>query len=246
MCIAYSSMGCGEGGENTNGRLLIIYMLYHFRKGTPLLAHENVPGFETEKMKDTAEQYGYRCVSIWCKPMDVNFHVGRPRKQHTCNKQIGILLAADGWGQRLGKPYLILMLTVFLYLFFNMSNWFVNCFYQFSALFSTFNHFSLNFNLFFKFSSCRIDVSMVFLSVFCHFPWWLHAFHLFFMVSHSKNLAFIMSHCCFNSFCFFIIIFHWLFIRLNPVQFILVDFHFQHGPHQGAFPTSRPFREWEE
>ena len=96
MCIAYSSMGCGEGGENTNGRLLIIYMLYHFRKGTPLLAHENVPGFETEKMKDTAEQYGYRCVSIWCKPMDVNFHVGRPRKQHTCNKQIGILLAADG------------------------------------------------------------------------------------------------------------------------------------------------------
>ena len=96
MCIAYSSMGCGEGGENTNGRLLIIYMLYHFRKGAPLLAHENVPGFETEKMKDTAEQYGYRCVSIWCKPMDVNFHVGRPRKQHTCNKQIGILLAADG------------------------------------------------------------------------------------------------------------------------------------------------------
>ena len=198
-------------------------------------------------MKDTAEQYGYRCVSIWCKPMDVNFHVGRPRKQHTCNKQIGILLAADGWGQRLGKPYLILMLTVFLYLFFNMSNWFVNCFYQFSALFSTFNHFSLNFNLFFKFSSCRIDVSMVF-------------FYLFFVIFHDGSMFFI----CFSWFliqkiwhssclivvstvsAFFIIIFHWLFIRLNPVQFILVDFHFQHGPHQGAFPTSRPFREWEE
>eukprot|EP00435_Cladocopium_sp_Y103_P019510 s1373_g4.t1 len=80
MCIAYSSLGNGEGGENSNGRLLIIYMMYHFRKGTPVLTHENVPGFETDKMKDTAETYGYKCVSVWCKPMDVNFHVGRPRK----------------------------------------------------------------------------------------------------------------------------------------------------------------------
>ena len=73
-------MGTMEGGESPNGKLLIIYMLYHFRRGTILMIHENVPGFETEKMKDVAVSYGYGLMSVSVKPMDVGFHVGRPRR----------------------------------------------------------------------------------------------------------------------------------------------------------------------
>lgn len=97
-------MGAQEGSESLNGRLLIIYMIYHFKRRTPILIHENVPGFEASKMADVAAGYGYGCITISCRPMDVGFHVGRPRRQPTCTKQI-VTSAYSPWGYQLINPF---------------------------------------------------------------------------------------------------------------------------------------------
>ena len=84
MCTAYSSMGNLEKGEDQNARLLVIYMMYHFKKKTPILVHENVIGFIATEMSDQATSYGYDTFTIRVKPMDVGFHVGRPRRRVNC------------------------------------------------------------------------------------------------------------------------------------------------------------------
>ena len=159
MCIAYSSMGCGEGGENTNGRLLIIYMLYHFRKGTPLLAHENVPGFETEKMKDTAEQYGYRCVSIWCKP---HWRVG--------GKATWVqVLEPAVVGSKSSSQNLFIIFPCFC-----------NVFHHFSLFFQCFSSVFIVFSLFFLSLHCFFNIFHQFSLFFQCFSNVFHQFALFF------------------------------------------------------------------
>ena len=80
MCTAYSTLGNLQGDESVNAILLVIYMVWCFKNGIPLLAHENVKGFEANHMVEFAEACGYVHVAIACKPIDVGVHVGRPRK----------------------------------------------------------------------------------------------------------------------------------------------------------------------
>ena len=82
MCTAYSSLGNLQGHEDLNARLLVIYLVYQFNKKVPIVIHENVVGFMSDKMTELAYEFGYDHVSIRCKPKDVGVHVGRPRR---CN-----------------------------------------------------------------------------------------------------------------------------------------------------------------
>ena len=77
-------MGNLEKSEDQNTRLLVIYMMYHFKKKTPILVHENVIGFIATEMSDQAVSFGYDTFTIRVKPMDVGFHVGRPRRWGNC------------------------------------------------------------------------------------------------------------------------------------------------------------------
>lgn len=74
-------MGKMDKDESKNCQLLVIYMLYHLKRKTVLLIHENVPGFVSALIQDTAMDFGYGHVQVRCKPMDVGVHIGRPRKQ---------------------------------------------------------------------------------------------------------------------------------------------------------------------
>ncbi len=81
MCTAYSTMGSLQKSEDFNQILLIIWMQYNMRvRRTPIIKHENVVGFASEKLVEEAYKHGYSHVQISCKPMHVNCYVGRTRK----------------------------------------------------------------------------------------------------------------------------------------------------------------------
>lgn len=80
MCTAFSTLGNLDKNEDLNARLLIIYMVFHFKRKTPIVLHENVAGFVAESMSDLAAAHGYAHVKFRCRPMDVGVHVGRPRR----------------------------------------------------------------------------------------------------------------------------------------------------------------------
>lgn len=84
MCTAYSTLGNMQKTEDENARLLVIYMVYQFKKKTPIVLHENVVGFVSTVMIEEAAKHGYDHHDIRRKPMDVGVHVGRPRRCAGC------------------------------------------------------------------------------------------------------------------------------------------------------------------
>lgn len=80
MCTAYSTLGQMEKSEHENGILLVAYFMYHMKMKTAIILHENVKGFEANKLEEIAYGFGYDHVQFQCKPADVGFCVGRPRK----------------------------------------------------------------------------------------------------------------------------------------------------------------------
>lgn len=80
MCTSYSTLGNLEKEESQNAILFCIYIIFCFKRGVPIVLHENVRGFPSEILQDIAAEYGYDHVHIKCKPIDVGFFIGRPRK----------------------------------------------------------------------------------------------------------------------------------------------------------------------
>ena len=107
--------------------------------------------------------------------------------------------------------------------------------------FSTFLDLTLSSNCVFYMFSYVALLFQLYLPVIYHFPWVLYVFRVFSLICYAitKNRVLIMSH-CFQGLLFFIIVFHWFCIRLNPVQFILIGLHLKQGPHQRVFSTSWP------
>lgn len=71
QCIHYSTLGKKVDGKllRKNGpanKLLQIYVLYHSRKKTPLIVHENVAGFDSKELADNLALAKYRHLSQIC------------------------------------------------------------------------------------------------------------------------------------------------------------------------------------
>ncbi|CAK9055843.1 unnamed protein product [Durusdinium trenchii] len=80
MCTSWSTLGAQEKEESTNSILLLIWMNYHCRKGTPLVGHENVDTFQSGMIVDEMFKAGYRHILVKVKPLDVGIPIGRPRR----------------------------------------------------------------------------------------------------------------------------------------------------------------------
>ena len=76
----FSSLGKLEGEDSENSILLVIWMVFNFRRRTAILTHENVRGFVSQLISDEACKAGYNHVQAKCHPRDVGIPVGRPRK----------------------------------------------------------------------------------------------------------------------------------------------------------------------
>ena len=80
ICKSFSSLGNLEGEDSENSILLVIWMVFNFRRRTAILTHENVRGFVSQLISDEACKAGYNHVQAKCHPRDVGIPVGRPRK----------------------------------------------------------------------------------------------------------------------------------------------------------------------
>lgn len=81
MCCSYSNLGGLDREENEYSILLAIWMVFNFRRRTPVLLHENVKGFLSCLVVEEAMKAGYSHTQIICNPKDVGIPVGRPRKR---------------------------------------------------------------------------------------------------------------------------------------------------------------------
>ena len=80
MCCSYSTLGGMDKEESENSILLAIWMVFNFRRKTPILCHENVQGFLSNVLVEEAYKAGYAHAQVRCHPNDVGIRVGRPRK----------------------------------------------------------------------------------------------------------------------------------------------------------------------
>ena len=76
-------MGSMEGIEAKTSMHFAIYITYHVKRQTPILLHENVTGFVTNRMAEICAAHGYKHNSLKTHPMDIGVHIGRPRRHLT-------------------------------------------------------------------------------------------------------------------------------------------------------------------
>ena len=88
MCTSYSTMGNMEMEESQNSILLLVWLFWHLKSGTPLLIHENVKNFASTLLEDEAVKLGYDHATFKVRPEDVGIPLGRVRVHHGLHMRV--------------------------------------------------------------------------------------------------------------------------------------------------------------